>query len=228
MEIMKGKFIVIDGSDGSGKATQTKILIDTLKKQKYRIKTIEFPQYGKKSAAMVEQYLTGKYGTANDVGPYVASVFYAVDRYAASFKIRDWLKKGNIVVSNRYVSSNKGHQLTKITGGKNQEKYLKWLDEFEYKTLGVPKEDLVIILYVPAKIAQKLVDKKGHRDYIGGSKRDIHEADLSHLKKAEAVYKKLTKKYTNWKLVDCTNKGKLLSKQEIQKKVWKIVKKFLS
>jgi len=119
MEIMKGKFIVIDGSDGSGKATQTKILIDTLKKQKYRIKTIEFPQYGKKSAAMVEQYLTGKYGTANDVGPYVASVFYAVDRYAASFKIRDWLKKGNIVVSNRYVSSNKGHQLTKITGGKN-------------------------------------------------------------------------------------------------------------
>ena len=106
----KGKFIVIDGTDGSGKATQTKLLVKKLRKEKYKVKLADFPQYNKKSAGLVEEYLSGKYGTEKNVGPYVASIFYACDRYDASFKIRKWLKEGNIVISNRYVTANMGHQ----------------------------------------------------------------------------------------------------------------------
>ncbi|MBU4493296.1 MAG: thymidylate kinase, partial [Nanoarchaeota archaeon] len=107
---MKGKFIVIAGTDGSGKATQIKILVKRLKDKGYEVEIADFPQYGKKSAALVEEYLNGKFGLAEEVGPYRASIFYACDRYAASFKIKEWLDEGKIVVSNRYVSANVGHQ----------------------------------------------------------------------------------------------------------------------
>src|SRR3990172_11995897 len=106
----KGKLIVIDGTDGSGKATQTKLLIKRLKKEGSKTAALEFPQYGAKSAGLIENYLAGLYGTADEVGPYRASVFYAVDRYDASQKIRRWLTEGRVVVADRYVTANMGHQ----------------------------------------------------------------------------------------------------------------------
>ena len=99
---MAGKFIVIDGIDGSGKATQTNIIINRFKQLKYQVETADFPQYGTKSAGLVEEYLNGKYGGPKEVGPYAASIFYAVDRYDASFKIKKWLKQGKIVISNHF------------------------------------------------------------------------------------------------------------------------------
>ena len=117
-------FIVFEGIDNSGKSTQCRLLLEHLKKEGYKVEMIDFPQYGKKSAALIEEYLSGKYGSASEVSPYVASIFYACDRYDASFKIRQWLKEGKIVVADRYVGSNIGHQGGKI---KNKDERLKFI-----------------------------------------------------------------------------------------------------
>ena len=106
-----GKFIVIDGTNGSGKATQTHLLMEELKLNGYPVEMTDFPQYGTKSAGLIEEYLNGKYG---QVGPHAASIFYAIDRFDASFKIRQWLQEGKVVISNRYVTANAGHQGGKI------------------------------------------------------------------------------------------------------------------
>ena len=115
---MRGKLIVIEGTDGSGKGTQTGLLIKRLKKEGYKVMIADFPQYGQRSATMTEDYLNGKYGSAEHVGAYRASIFYACDRFDASFKMREWLKDGGIIISNRYVSASMGHQAGKI---KNKE-----------------------------------------------------------------------------------------------------------
>lgn len=224
---MKGRFIVIDGTDGSGKETQSKILVKQLKKQGYKVALVHFPQYGKKSAGAVEEYLNGKYGFAKKVGPYRASIFYAIDRYDASFKIRKWLDEGKIVVANRYVSANMGHQGGKIKDSKKRKKYLDWLYDLEYNIFEIPKPDLNIILHVKAEIAQKLVDKKRHRKYIGGRKRDIHEADLKHLKDAERVYLEVAKNYPGFTLVECTKDGQIMSIEDIHQMILEEVKKVL-
>lgn len=219
----KGKFIVIDGTDGSGKATQTNLLVEKLKKQGYDVEVADFPQWGKPSASLVGEYLNGKFGAAKDVGPYRASIFYACDRYAASFKIKEWLEQGKIVISNRYVSANMGHQSGKIKDLEEREKYLKWLENLEYNLFGIPRPDKNILLYMPPEIGQKLVDKKGHRDYVGGKKRDIHEADLEHLKDAADAYLYCAKKY-NWLVIDCAPNNQLKTIEEIHEILWDKVK----
>ncbi len=222
---MKGKLIVIDGTDGSGKATQSALLIERLKKEGYEVELADFPRYGKRSAAMVEDYLTGKFGTADEVGPYRASIFYAVDRYAASFELKKWLKEGKIIVSNRYVSANMGHQTGKIKDEYHRDKFLQWLEELEYGIFEIPKPNINILLYVPPETGQKLVDKKGHRDYIG-KKRDIHEAKIEHLKNAAEAYQYVAKKY-DWIIIDCAPDGKLKTKKEIHGIIWDKIKGLL-
>lgn len=224
----KGKFIVIDGTDGSGKATQTEILVKRLKKSGRKVEVVDFPQYGKKSAGLVEEYLNGKYGSAQSVGPYRASIFYAVDRYDASFKIKKWLKEGKIVVSNRYVTANMGHQGGKIKSVAERKKYFSWLYDLEYKIFGIPKPDLNIILHVDAAVAQKLVNKKEKRGYIrGNKKKDLHEKDLKHLRDAEKVYLEIAKNFSGFSLIECTEKGKIMSKDEIADLVWEKIKKII-
>ncbi len=119
-----GKFIVIDGTDGSGKGTQTEILVNRLRNLGHDVAMADFPQYGQVSAGLVEEYLNGNYGKAEEVGPYRASIFYACDRYDASFKIRKWLEEGKIVISNRYVTANMGHQGGKISSQKRRKNIL--------------------------------------------------------------------------------------------------------
>jgi dTMP kinase len=223
----KGKFIVIDGTDGSGKATQTKILVDKLRNEGYKVETADFPQYGKKSAGMVEEYLNGKFGTAEEVGPYRASFFYASDRYAASFKIRKWLDQGRIVISNRYVTANMGHQGGKIKDKNKRKEYFKWLYNLEFKIFDIPKPDLNIILHVDAEVAQKLVDKKEKRAYIKNGSRDIHENDIKHLRNAEKVYLEITKIFKHSDLIECTEYGNIMSREKIADMVWKKVKKIV-
>ncbi len=216
-------FITIEGTDGSGKSTQTELLVKHLKKNGRKVERIDFPQYGEKSAALIEDYLNGKFGTAKEVGPYRASVFYAIDRYAASFQIKKWLSKSKIVIANRYMASNMGHQGGKIRNTTQRKKFFDWIYDLEYNTFRIPKPNVNIILHVPAKISQKLVDKKGVREYLKGKKRDIHEDDLKHLKDAEKAYLQIAKKYPEFKLIECVQNNKILLPEIIHQKIWKTI-----
>ena len=214
-------FIMIEGTDGSGKSLQTELLVKRLREERKRVEQISFPQYGERSAALVEDYLNGKFGSAQEVGPYRASILYAVDRYTASKKISAWLKESAIVVANRYVTSNMGHQGGKIKNTEKRREYFAWVYDLEYNIFGIPKPDINIILHVPAEIAQQLVDKKGEREYLHGKKRDIHEDDLRHLKDAEEAYLQIAKMFPEYTVVECMDNGKLLPQEDIQDKVWR-------
>ena len=226
MTLPKGKLIVIEGTDGSGKGTQVKLLTERLKKERYKTTTASFPQYGKKSSGPIEEYLNGKYGAPSEINPYATSLFYAIDRFDFSREIRRRLDDGYIFILDRYVDSNAGHQGGKIKNPKEREKFIEWLYDTEYRILGIPQPNLVIILHVPAHIGQKLVAQKQQRLYIeGGKKRDAHEADIEHLKNAEASYLWLARKYPqDHILIECVSNGILLSPEKIHEKLWSIVK----
>ena len=231
----RGKFIVLEGIDGSGKSTQAKLLAKDLEKEGYKVFFIDFPQHGQKSAGLVDEYLTGKYGKkAKEVSPYQASVFYACDRYDASFKIRNWLKKGYIVIADRYIGSNIGHQGGKIKNLKERRKYLRWLYDLEYGIFKIPKPDINFILKIKSRIAQnlskkifdkeKLVKKKGYLGY----KKDIHEKDLNHLENAEKAYLFAAKGFPrDFKIIECVENKKLLSPEVIHQKILKMTKNIL-
>ena len=223
----KGKFIVIDGTDGSGKATQAGLLAEKIKKEKFSVELADFPQYGQKSAGLIEEYLNGKYGTAADVGPYRGSIFYACDRYDASFKIKKWLNEDKIVVSNRYVTANMAHQGGKIKNAEDRKKYFNWLNDLEYEIFNIPKPDINIILHVDAAIAQKLVDNKNAREYIDGAKRDIHENDLTHLRDAEKIYLEIAQTFPNFTLIECVENGQIMAREKINELVWREVSKII-
>lgn len=223
---MKGKLIVIEGTDGSGKATQTKRLYDKLSAEGYKVETVEFPQYRTPGAAMVEEYLNGQLGTAEEVGPYRASIFYAVDRYAKSKEIYQWIDDGKIVLCNRYMIANKGHQAGKIHNIAERDNYLRWLDELEFGIFGIPRPDKVLLLFMPCEIAQRLVGHKDLRDYLHGKKMDIHEADLKHLKDAEEAYLYVAKK-EGWDIIDCSDGEEALPIEAVFEKVYKQVKEIV-
>ena len=221
---MKGKLIVIDGIDGSGKGTQTKKLVDKLKNKGYPVETISFPQYGHKSAGSVEEYLNKVYGTAKEVGPYRASIFYASDRYAASFQMRKWLEQGKIIVSNRYVSANVGHQGGKIEDINERNKYLNWLFKLEFDIFKIPRPDKNILLCIPLEIAKKFIKKKSLRKYIkNNDNEDIHEKDPTHLKNAASAYLYAADKY-GWDKIDCAINNKARTIDNISQELWEKVK----
>jgi dTMP kinase len=225
----KGKFIVIDGTDGSGKKTQMDLLVDRLRKEGYKVETADFPQYGKWSANIVERYLRGEFGPLKTIGAKKASLFYALDRYAASFDIRDLLNEGTIVIANRYVSSNKGHQLGKIQDPKERTAFLDWVNDLEYNIFEIPKPDLTLFLHMAPEIGQQLVDRKKDREYTRGVKRDIHEDDINHLKNAESAYLFCLEndKSENWKRIVCFEKDNPRPIEEIQKEVYKVIKELI-
>lgn len=218
---MPGLFIMIEGTDGSGKGTQTDLLVERLKAEGHPVQAVSFPRYGERSAAMVEDYLHGKYGTAAEVGPYRASIFYAADRYAASAEIRQWLNDGKIVIANRYVGSNMGHQGGKILDPIERGQYFTWVRDLEYTIFGIPKPDVNLILHVPAEVASALIDQKDDRAYLQGKKRDIHEADLGHLKAAEVSYLDMAARFPEFTLVECAPENTLLSKELVHDLIWR-------
>ena len=223
-----GKFIVFEGLDGSGKSTQTKLLVNRLKKEKYKAVTYDFPQYGTKYAGFIEEYLKGKYGSAESVGPYRASIFYACDRYDASFKIKKWLEQGKILVCDRYSASNIGHQGGKIKNKKERKKFLKWLYNLEYKIFEIPKPNITFILKTSPefsrKLSPKITDKekkKKRKSYLGSKVRDIHERDLLHLENALKSYLEAAKEFPkDFIVIECIENKKLLSPKIIHQKVW--------
>ncbi len=222
-----GTFIVIEGTDGSGKGTQFKKLVDRLGSDGHDVAIFDFPQYDQPSSYFVKEYLNGAYGTADEVGPYTASLFYALDRYEASAAIREALDAGKIVIANRFTGSNMAHQGTKFAHAEQRRGYFIWLDNLEFQMLGIPRPDMSFVLRVPADIAQSLVDQKGERSYTD-KKRDIHEADLSHLERAVEVYDDLCQLFPkDFSRIDCVRSGQLLSIDEIAKLLWEKVSPLL-
>ncbi len=228
-KVNDGKFIVIDGTDGAGKKTQATLLVERLKSEGHKVEMADFPQYGNWSAQFVERYLRGEFGELSEIGAKKGSLFYALDRYAASFQIRDWLKQGTDVVSNRYVSANKGHQLGKLDDDGEKKSFLNWLNELEYSILGIPVPDLTLLLHMTPEIGQTLVDKKEARAYVGGKKKDIHEADVNHLKRAEQAYLFCLEhdQSENWQKVVCFEGDRPREIAVIHEDVYRIVSAFL-
>ncbi len=215
----KGKLIVIDGSDSSGKATQTKLLVNRLKKEGKKITTIAFPQYNSFYGKMISRYLRGEFGSPHKINPYLVSLLYAHDRLLVKDKLIKWLKQGKIIIADRYVSANKIHQTTKVTSRKEREKYLAWLDKLEYDLDKLPRPNLVLYLYVPLKV---IVSWKKKR-----KRQADHKFDINYFKKVEAQAKSLAKKYKNWKMIKCAQDTKIFSKKEIAEEAWKEVEKII-
>ena len=230
-----GKFIVFEGIDGSGKATQTKLLIKKLKRLGCSPETIDFPQYGKKSAGLIEEYLNGKYGQADKVGPWRASIFYACDRYDGSFPLKEWLEKGKIVVADRYIGSNIGHQGGKIKDKEERIEYIKWLYSLEYGLFGIPKPDLTFVLktlpHLSSKLAGIIVDREKKEKkslFLGKKLRDIHERDVSHLENTLRAYLETAEIFPEEFIVtECMDGDKMRSPGEIHNMVWEKIKEIL-
>lgn len=217
---MKGKLIVIEGLDGSGKATQAELLTSALAEKGENVKAITFPDYENDSSALVRMYLKGEFGSKpDDVNAYAASAFYAVDRYA-SYK-KNWgelYEQGGIIVADRYATSNGIHQCSKLDESLWDE-YLQWLDDFEYKKLGIPAPDTVIYLKADTAVSQKLMTGRYNGDE---SKKDIHEGDIEYLKRSQkaAVY---CADKLGWKTVECVKDGKMRSIDDIHAEIMTLV-----
>ena len=224
---MSGKLIIIEsGSDASGKATQTKILYERLINEGYNVKKVEYPNYESNSSALVKMYLNGDFGkNATDVDPYIASTFYAVDRYA-SYKTEweEFYKNGGIILADRYTTSNMVHQASKMDE-KDRDKYLDWLFDYEYNFYKIPKPNGVIFLDVPVEISQELM--KDRKNKINGdSKKDIHESDIKYLKKSynNSIY--IANKY-NWIKINCVINNHLRSIEDINDEIYENVKRII-
>ncbi len=211
----KGMLLVIDGTDGSGKTTQVKLLSDFLAAQKIPFASISFPQYGQnKYANKVEDYLNGQLGPIEDQDPYEISKLYAGDRLAAKPKIEKWLQDGKLVLANRYTSSSKAHMGASLPI-KERPKFFKWLNNLEYKENNMPKEDLTMLLVVDPKVGQQNVLAKPHSD--------LHENSLDHLQKANKIYRELSKTEKNWIVINCMEKGKMKKPGDIHQEIVKII-----
>ncbi len=213
---MKGKLIVIEGLDGSGKATQAKLLCQALEQQGCKVKKVSFPDYESNSSALIKMYLAGEFGTdPKAVNAYAASTFYAVDRYA-SFKKNweDFYNEGGIVVADRYTTSNAVHQCSKLPEDQ-WDSYLQWLFDFEYRLVGIPTPDTVIYLRVDPEVSQKLMTGRYQGDE---SKKDIHEKDLSYLDRSRRAAEYCAQKL-GWKTVSCVSDGAMRTIEDIHKEI---------
>lgn len=215
----KGKLVVIDGADGSGKSTQAKLLLNYLGKHSIDHTFISFPRYYTSfHGKHVGRFLTGEFGGNTEISPYLSSLAFALDRLTAREEIVDWLKEGKLILADRYVSASMAHQSAKLSA-KKRKNFLEWIYNMEYKEHKLPKEDIVIYLYLPPKISQKLL-KKGDR------RRDAADVDVEHQKKTVEMYLELVKKYKHWKMISCVDrKGKLYPKEKISQEIIKLLKK---
>ena len=197
-----GKLIVIEGTDGSGKSTQFRLMSQRLEKENHPFRRLVFPRYSEESSALIRLYLGGAFGSKpGDVNAYAASAFYAVDRYA-SYKQDwgNWYEEGGLIFSDRYTTSNAVHQASKLPA-EQQKEFLGWLYEFEYDRLGLPRPDLVIYLDVPTDCTEKLLR---HREADTNTKADIHEQDMEYLATCRRSGRAAAE-YYGWTVINCAD-----------------------
>ena len=223
----QGTFLVIEGTDGSGKGTQFAMLKSRLEEAGYEVAPFDFPQYDQESSYFVREYLNGNYGTAEQVGPYTGSLFYALDRYHAAAAIRQALEAGKVVLANRFTGSSMAHQGTKFENAEERRGFFIWLDNLEFIMLNIPRPTKSMVLRVPADIAQNMVDQKETRSYTD-KKRDIHEADIKHLTKSVQVYDDMCQLFPrDFQRIDCIRGGAMMSKQIINDLLWESIQPML-
>lgn len=220
MSEREGRFIVVEGSDSSGKELQSRRLSKELSKRGYNVRLLDFPRYDKFFGSLVGRYLRGDFGDVYEVHPTLASFPYALDRFEAKDEIIQWKENGDLVVSNRFTGSNLAFMSAKLPE-EEREDFIEWMEELEYERLGIPRVDLAVFLHVPAKIGQRLTMKKDEKSYMKGKGRgDIHERDLGYLETVVQQYLWLTRERDNWVEVVCIGEDEeLLSPEAIHKKV---------
>lgn len=227
----KGKLIVLDGTDGSGKATQAKLLLSRLRKEGYRVKALDFPQYENNFfGKLVGECLAGKYGDFIAIDPHIASTLYAADRFESKALLEKWLKAGYIVVLDRYVSANQIHQGGKITDAKKRKQFLEWLDRLEFEVYGIPRPHLVCYLDVPRKISDRLLTQARQGVSMNRSlkgRKDLAEKNTAHLNAAREGALKIIRQGNMWERIACAPKGELLSREEIAEHIWNKVKNII-
>ncbi|WP_373483147.1 dTMP kinase [Acetobacterium sp.] len=220
----QGQLIVIEGVDGSGKQTQTQLLYDRLLKAGEKVMKISYPRYDKKSSAMVKLYLEGAFGKdPGTISPYIASTFYAADRYA-SYKedYEDFLKQGGLVLVDRYTTSNMVHQAGKIKDPEERKRFLDWLWDFEFNLYGLPIPDRVFFLNIPPEINQQLIKHRNNK-ITGKQEKDIHENSPEHLRDSYHSALALVAEY-GWTEINCIQSKKLRSIESIHQEIWECIK----
>ena len=219
-----GKLIVIEGTDGSGKSTQFKKLIQRLENEGRAFQQLEFPQYSEPSSALIKMYLGGEFGTKpSDVNAYAASAFFSVDRYASYKKVwGQWYEDGGLVVTGRYTTSNAVHQASKEKP-EDQKAFMQWLYEFEYDRLGLPAPDLVIYLDVPTDFTERMMRV---REAATNTHADIHEQDLEYLATCRRTGK-LAAEFYNWTVIQCVKDDEMRSIDDIHEEIYRHVAAYL-
>ena len=224
---MKGLLITIEGGDGSGKATQSQRLYERLINEGYNAKEISFPNYESDSSALVKMYLNGEFGLdPYDVDPYVASTFYAVDRYA-SYK-KEWgnfYLQGGIIIADRYTTANMIHQAAKISDAAEKDKFLNWLVDFEFNIFKLPQPDCVFFLDVPPELSIKLMQQRCNK-YTGSKEKDIHERNFAYIEKTYKNACIVGDRY-GWNRINCIDGDKLRSIDQIHEEIYSIISKKL-
>ena len=216
-----GKLIVLEGTDGSGKSTQFRMMAERLTREGTEFRRLVFPRYSEESSALIRLYLGGAFGTnPSDVNAYAASAFYAVDRFA-SYKQDwgNWYENGGLILSDRYTTSNAVHQSSKEPE-ENREKFLQWLYDFEYEKLGLPKPDLTIYLDMPTDFTQTLMR---NREASTGTQADIHEKDGAYLAECRRAGRAVADFY-GWTVIHCVKDGRLRTIEDIHEDIYTYLK----
>ncbi len=218
---MHGTLIVFEGTDGSGKSTQFTLAKAALEQQGIPFRTCTYPQYASDSSALVRMYLGGQFGThPSDVNAYAASSFYAVDRYAGYKTVwGSYYEEGGVVLLDRYTTSNAIHQASKLPL-EERESFLRWLEDYEYHLLGLPRPDLVVWLDMPVEMA---VANLRHRESSTNTTADIHEADIAYLTQCREAAAQAAALY-GWQRINCVAEdGSLRSTRDIHQEITSVL-----
>jgi len=218
-----GKLFVIDGTDGSGKQTQFDLLKKHLSEDGIDYRTVSFPNYDSPSSALVKMYLSGEFGeNAKDVSPYIASTFYAADRYATFKKdFKEYYDNGGIILADRYTTANMVHQAGKIDDEIEREKYLNWLFDLEFNIYGLPVPTEVFFLNMPPKKVEELIKNRENK-FTHNDKKDIHERDSKHLEESYNAACSLVDKY-DWNEIKCVKNNEIRTREDIHNEIYNIV-----
>lgn len=219
-----GKLYVIDGTDASGKQTQFEKLQQRLKKEGIDFRTVSFPNYDSPSSSLVKMYLSGEFGeNAKDVSPYIASTFYAADRYATyKTKLEDYYNNGGIILADRYTTANMVHQAGKIKDKQEREKFLNWLWDFEFNLYKLPVPTKVFFLNMPPEYAFELMKNRENK-FTHEAQKDIHERDKNHIIDSYNAACDVAQKY-NWVTINCIKDDKIRTIEEIHEDIFKQIK----